>query len=90
MKLESNQQTQTIEEEKQHQKNQSKTTEILLDVPFIHQLEAPSLVSGCEVTALAMLLNYYEISVDKNTLANQIESVPLEYASGLKGALSVV
>lgn len=85
MKLETNRQIDINEEESGNLQNAPKTTEMLLDVPFIHQLEAPSLVNGCEVTALAILLNYYEIIVDKNTLANQIESVPLEYASGLKG-----
>lgn len=85
MKLETNRQIDINEEESGNRQNAPKTTEMLLDVPFIHQLESPSLVNGCEVTALAILLNYYEIIVDKNTLANQIESVPLEYASGLKG-----
>lgn len=63
----------------------SNTKSAQLDVPFIHQLEAPSLINGCEVTSLAMLLNYYGIDVSKNTLAEQIATVPVEYADGFKG-----
>lgn len=61
-------------------------TEILLDVPFIHQIhDLPPLVNGCEVTALAMLLNYYQVEASKNTLAKQIQYVPMTDATGLKG-----
>lgn len=56
-----------------------------LDVPFIHQLEDIPLVNGCEVTSLAMLLNYYGVDVSKNTLAEQIATVPVEYEDGFKG-----
>lgn len=85
IKLEQNRQTEIYKEEKKHPEDKQKTAEMLLDVPFIHQLEEPSLINGCEVTALAMLLNYYAIDVDKNTLAKQIEHVPLNYDSDLKG-----
>ncbi|MEG0294446.1 C39 family peptidase [Enterococcus sp.] len=60
-------------------------TEMLLDVPFIHQLKHSPLVNGCEVTSLAMVLNHYHIEVNKNTLADELEHVPLTYESGLKG-----
>lgn len=44
-----------------------------LNVPEIKQL--PDLPNGCEVTSLAMLLNYYKINVSKDTLASQIKHV---------------
>jgi len=41
-----------------------------IDVPMIEQL--PELPRGCEVTSLAMLLNYMGIEVDKMTLADEV------------------
>ncbi|CAG9613094.1 hypothetical protein BACCIP111899_02289 [Bacillus rhizoplanae] len=52
------------------------------NVPFIKQL--PELERGCEVTSLAMLLQYKGIQVDKMKLADEIERVPFE-ANGLRG-----
>lgn len=42
----------------------------IADVPMI--LQNPELPRGCEVTSLAMLLNYYDISVGKILLADEI------------------
>ena len=42
-----------------------------LDVPLINQL--PELPRGCEVTSLAMIMEYGGISVDKMTLASEIK-----------------
>jgi uncharacterized protein YvpB len=57
----------------------------ILDVPLITQMSAPNLYNGCEVTSLAMILNYNGYHVTKNELANNIARVPLTYQSGLKG-----
>jgi uncharacterized protein YvpB len=46
---------------------------ILLQVPTLMQF--PELPRGCEVTSLAMMLNYAGVQVDKLTLANQITNV---------------
>ncbi|MCY8307515.1 C39 family peptidase [Bacillus vallismortis] len=56
-----------------------------LNVVLYNQMDAPRLYNGCEVTSLAMVLNYAGYDVTKNTLANQIATVPLTYSSGLKG-----
>ncbi len=51
--------------------NEDKNREsFLLDVPIIPQ--KPELMSGCEVTSLAMVLQYAGINVDKMTLAKKM------------------
>jgi uncharacterized protein YvpB len=57
----------------------------LLDVPLLNQMDEPRLVNGCEVTSLAMMLNFYQIKVSKNELAERISKVPLNYPNHLKG-----
>ncbi len=57
----------------------------LLDVPLINQMDKPLLYNGCEVTSLAMILNYNGINVTKNELANNIKTVPFTYNDGKKG-----
>lgn len=59
--------------------------EALLDVPLLDQMDAPQLYNGCEVTSLAMILNYKGIPVTKNQLAQEIVRVPLNYNSGENG-----
>lgn len=59
--------------------------EIQLDVPLLNQMEEPRLFNGCEVTSLAMLLQYWGIDVNKNQLAAQIPRVPLQYGDGQNG-----
>lgn len=45
-----------------------------LDVPIENQF--PEYPNGCEVTALSMLLNYYDVNITKRTLARHIKHVP--------------
>lgn len=59
--------------------------EIQLDVPLLNQMDSPRLYNGCEVTSLAMILNYKGISVTKNQLAQEITRVPLQYSNGENG-----
>lgn len=58
---------------------------IKLDVPLINQMDPPKLYNGCEITSLAMILNYHGIEVTKNELANKVKTVPLTYSNGKKG-----
>lgn len=55
--------------EKQTENSSPKST--LIDAPLISQL--PELKNGCEITSLAMMLNYAGIEVDKMTLAKKVE-----------------
>ena len=57
----------------------------LLDVPLINQMTKPMLYNGCEVTSMAMILQYHGVKVTKNDLAENIRTVPLTYTNGLKG-----
>lgn len=65
------------QKEREEKKKSSKS--VLLDIPVISQL--PELKNGCEITSLAMMLNYNGISVDKMTLANKVkkDTTPITY-----------
>ncbi len=56
-----------------------------LDVPLLNQMDPPRLYNGCEVTSMAMILNYFDIAVTKNELAEKVNRVPLVYSNGLRG-----
>lgn len=59
--------------------------EVRLDVPLLNQLDPPALLLGCEVTSLAMILQYNGIMVTKNELADKLPVVPIYYENGLNG-----
>ena len=62
-----------IQSEKEAEFSNNGEKVILSNVPFIQQL--PELDRGCEVTSLAMMLQYAGITVDKMKLANEIKKV---------------
>lgn len=57
----------------------------MLDVPLLNQMDQPYLKNGCEVTSLAMILEYSGLKVTKNQLANKIKTVPLIDHNNRKG-----
>ncbi|GGD22499.1 C39 family peptidase [Pontibacillus salipaludis] len=57
-------------------------SKVLVDAPHIQQL--PELPRGCEMTSLAMLLQYADVDVDKMKLAEEIPKVPY-IANGVNG-----
>ena len=60
-------------------------TDILLDVPLLNQMDSPRLYNGCEVTSLAMILQYNGLDVTKNQLAEEVVRTPLNYKNGEYG-----
>nr|WP_246140984.1 C39 family peptidase [Bacillus marasmi] len=59
--------------------------EAMLNVPLVNQMDPPQLKSGCEVTSLAMILQYKGLEVSKNQLAEEIPKVPFQYPTGQYG-----
>ncbi len=64
---------------------EQEVTEILLDVPLLNQMDSPRLYNGCEVTSLAMILQYNGLDVTKNQLAEEVVRTPLQYNNGEYG-----
>lgn len=64
-------------------------THIKLDVPIVNQLdtsnEGRSLMSGCEVASLAMLLQYSGVDVTKEQLQDEMPTVGLYDENGYAG-----
>ncbi|HET7580788.1 MAG TPA: C39 family peptidase [Bacillales bacterium] len=58
---------------------------VKLDVPLINQMLPPELYNGCEVTSLAMILQYAGYNVTKTELADRINKLPVTHQDGLKG-----
>lgn len=58
---------------------------IKLQVPHVFQL--PELPRGCEVTSLAMLLQYRGIKADKLKLAQEVKKDETNYVKGEKGRI---
>lgn len=65
--------------------NEELAEAIRLDVPLENQFDEVALGNGCEVTALSMLLNYYAIDTDKNTLASILNYVPVYEEGSYRG-----
>ena len=63
---------------RQNQQEEKKKTYTISDFPIIEQM--PELPTGCEITALTMVLNYYGYSVDKMQMAT--EYLPVLASSG--------
>ena len=64
-------------------------SEVFLDVPLIYQFEEPALYNGCEVTSLAMVMNYSGYAINKNQLAEGINKVPFVDDEGYYGNLNI-
>lgn len=60
--------------------------EVILNIPVIKQY--PELPRGCEVTSLAMVLQYMDVDVDKLELAQEIKKDPTNYFKDTDGKIT--
>ncbi|MCR8642725.1 C39 family peptidase [Paenibacillus sp. N1-5-1-14] len=81
-----NEQTQQVDKTADQKQTNNQQESRRLDVPLIHQM--PELPRGCEVTSLAMLLQYAGVDVGKMELARNIPKLPFKDASGLHGNMN--
>lgn len=68
--------TTIVDEIKSKSPLKAKEAYSIADVP--HIMQRPELDRGCEVTSLAMLLQFYGFDVTKMSLADEIDKVPFE------------
>lgn len=64
------------------QEEENKKTDLIESFPLIYQ--EPELPTGCEITAMTMVLNYYGFAVDKTKMAAQY--LPTEEANFYYGS----
>lgn len=76
------QQTETENSKEKNNAEKNSEAKVELDAPHISQL--PELERGCEVTTLAMLLQYAGKDVGKMELSKKIDRVPFE-KDGIRG-----
>lgn len=63
--------------------NVSASEKVIIEgVPIINQ--HPELPTGCEVTALTMIMQYHDVNVTKEQLAKEVTKVPVPYSSNGK------
>lgn len=65
--------------------NRSIPEEVILDIPVIKQY--PELPRGCEVTSLAMVLQYMDVDVDKLELAQAVKKDTTKYFKDTDGKI---
>lgn len=67
------------------EKDKTLKEKVLIDVPLI--LQYPELARGCEVTSLAMLLNYDNKEVNKLELAKKVKKEEAQYSQDKDGRI---
>lgn len=63
-----------------------KKNSVLLDAPLINQM--PELYNGCEITSLAMLLQFFGINKDKMELAREMKKDPTPMKTDAAGNIT--
>ena len=63
---------------------------VVLDVPLINQMDDPKLYNGCEVTSLAMVLNYNGIDVTTESTATPMTGSSAPFPEARPRALAFI
>jgi uncharacterized protein YvpB len=71
----------------QSSQSQNGSETVILDAPIISQ--KPELLDGCEVSSLAMLLQYAGVNVDKMTLAKKVKKDTTPIVKDKKGDIKI-